>query len=90
MTKRSAALWLLSSAIFLIMGCAAWKRAEPESAPPAVTPEAQAARINAMILTRKVANLRNVAQYLRLRSEGELLLRELREGTGELPKKTSE
>ncbi len=65
--------------LLLLAGCGLFSSSplkEPEAPPPAMTPEAQAARISATILSRRVQKLREEALYIRYREEGRALLEE--------------
>lgn len=77
--KYRSPLTLLFFSLLLFAGCSFGEDAPEEEVSPPMTPEAQAARVSATLLSRKVLKLREEAIYLRHREEGRLLLREFEE-----------
>ena len=79
MIPRSPLALIFFCSLLLLVGCSFGEPAPQEEVSPPMTPEAQAARVSATLLSRKVVELREEALYLRHREEGRLLLQEFEE-----------
>ena len=66
---------LLLTLLLLATACGR-DEAPKEETPPPMTPEAQAARISTVMLSRNMQKLREEAFFVRYREEGRLLLEE--------------
>ena len=66
---------LLLTLLLFVTACGR-DEAPKEEAPPPMTPEAQAARISTVMLSRTLQKLREEAFFVRYREEGRLLLQE--------------
>ena len=85
MSVRPSLSFLFLCSLLLLSGCSFGEVAPKEEAAPLMTPEAQAARVSATILSRKVQKLRKEALYIRHREEGALLLEELLKSEEKIP-----